>query len=183
MRYSVAALGAFASFSSICTFASAFLHPLHPESRAFVLPSCASRSSSLYATLEPPTSSSDSDLDDSILSRITDATTESKQWAESFDLTSESGAAFYALFSGIRSSNNLGLRGKPFYLKSNDVRKAMGDVDVDGDVDGDDSDGGAIFDGFFTFDDLVKALEDDFLDADRGSTDNRKGWKVSKGYY
>ncbi len=59
----------------------------------------------------------------------------------------------------------------------------MGDVDVDGDVDGDDSDGGAIFDGFFTFDDLVKALEDDFLDADRGSTDNRKGWKVSKGYY
>jgi hypothetical protein len=32
--------------------------------------------------------------------------------------------------------------------------------------------------GFFTMQHLEKALEDDFLDAARGSTDNRKGWKV-----
>lgn len=127
----------------------------------------------LFATLEETTSS---DLDNDILSRITDATTESKNWAESFDLTSESGAAFHALFSGIRSSANLGLRGKPFHLKSNDVLKAMGELE-----------GGNVnvnaFDGFFTFDDLAHALEADFLDADRGSTDNRKGWKVSTVVY
>ena len=127
----------------------------------------------LFATLEETTSS---DLDNDILSRITEATTESKNWAESFDLTSESGAAFHALFSGIRSSANLGLRGKPFHLKSNDVLKAMGELE-----------GGNVnvnaFDGFFTFDDLAHALEADFLDADRGSTDNRKGWKVSTVVY
>ena len=127
----------------------------------------------LFATLEETTSS---DLDNDILSRIADATTESKNWAESFDLTSESGAAFHALFSGIRSSANLGLRGKPFHLKSNDVLKAMGELE-----------GGNVnvnaFDGFFTFDDLAHALEADFLDADRGSTDNRKGWKVSTVVY
>lgn len=128
-------------------------------------------STRLFATLEETTSS---DLDNDILSRITDATTESKNWAESFDLTSESGAAFHALFSGIRSSANLGLRGKPFHLKSNDVLKAMGELE-----------GGNMnaFDGFFTFDDLAHALEADFLDADRGSTDNRKGWKVSTVVY
>ena len=130
-------------------------------------------STRLFATLEETTSS---DLDNDILSRITEATTESKNWAESFDLTSESGAAFHALFSGIRSSANLGLRGKPFHLKSNDVLKAMGELE-----------GGNVnvnaFDGFFTFDDLAHALEADFLDADRGSTDNRKGWKVSTVVY
>eukprot|EP00978_Attheya_sp_CCMP212_P035195 scaffold151664_cov89-Attheya_sp.AAC.2 len=34
------------------------------------------------------------------------------------------------------------------------------------------------FDGFFSFDDLAKAVEEDFLDADRGTTNNREGWKV-----
>ena len=38
---------------------------------------------------------------------------------------------------------------------------------------------GNAFEGFFTFDDLAQAVEDDFLDANRGSTDNRQGWKVS----
>ena len=31
---------------------------------------------------------------------------------------------------------------------------------------------------FFTMTDLQHALEDDFLDAARGSTDPRTGWKV-----
>ncbi len=121
----------------------------------------------LFATVEE--TATDSGLDEGILSRITDATQESKQWAEDFDLSDESGAAFFALFSGIRSSAALGLKGKPFHLKSSDVLKAM---------ESSDDETGA-FSGFFTFDDLTKALEEDFLDADRGSTDNRQGWKVS----
>jgi hypothetical protein len=107
------------------------------------------------------------DLDDTILSRIADSTDASIKWAKMFDLADESGAAFHALFSGIRSSAALGLKGKPFYLKSKDILEAMGYPDGSG------------FDGFFTFNDLAKALEDDFLDADRGSTDNRQGWKVA----
>lgn len=110
----------------------------------------------------------DNGLDDCILSRIAESTPKSKEWAEMFDLTQESGAAFHALFSGIRSSAALGLKGKPFYLKSADILKAMGNAD-----------GIDAFDGFFTFQDLAKALEDDFLDAERGSTDNRQGWKVT----
>ena len=105
-------------------------------------------------------------LDNTILSRIEEASSESKQWAEDFDLVEESGAAFHALFSGIRSSAALGLKGSPFYLKGADVCKVMSDS------------GGDPFKGFFTFQDLSKALEEDFLDADRGSTDNRQGWKV-----
>jgi hypothetical protein len=35
-----------------------------------------------------------------------------------------------------------------------------------------------VWDNFFTMRDLEKAVTDDFLDAARGSTDNRKGWKV-----
>lgn len=121
----------------------------------------------LHSTAADTNMSVNHGLDDTILSRIADSTDASKQWAEMFDLTDESGAAFHALFSGIRSSAALGLKGKPFYLKSKDILKAIGN-----------SEGGG-FDGFFTFDDLVKALEDDFLDADRGSTDNRQGWKVA----
>jgi len=173
MKYSLVALGALVSFSSSSAFINSSSR--HPHVRAFVSTSSSfseqilSKSTCLYATLEE-TASSGSDLDENILSRITDATQESKQWAEDFDLASESGAAFYALFSGIRSSAALGLKGKPFYLKSEDILKAMDDSG---------SDSGGAFDGFFTFDDLIKALEEDFLDADRGSTDNRKGWKVS----
>lgn len=106
-------------------------------------------------------------LDDTILTRIADSIDASKRWAEMFDLADESGAAFHALFSGIRSSAALGLKGKPFHLKSKDILKAIGEPD------------GEAFDSFFTFNDLAKALEDDFLDADRGSTDNRQGWKVA----
>jgi hypothetical protein len=36
-----------------------------------------------------------------------------------------------------------------------------------------------IWSNFFTMTDLKKAVSDDFLDAARGSIDNRKGWKVT----
>jgi len=128
--------------------------------------------SKLYATIEQSSSTSgdvEGQLDENILGRIKEASAESKQWAEDFDLTSESGAVFHALFSGIKSSAALGLKGSPFYLKGEDVRNAMDSNDSNDDP----------FNGFFTFDDLAKALEDDFLDATRGSTDNRQGWKVT----
>eukprot|EP00554_Chaetoceros_debilis_P007145 CAMPEP_0194075816 /NCGR_PEP_ID=MMETSP0149-20130528/2743_1 /TAXON_ID=122233 /ORGANISM="Chaetoceros debilis, Strain MM31A-1" /LENGTH=663 /DNA_ID=CAMNT_0038756401 /DNA_START=84 /DNA_END=2072 /DNA_ORIENTATION=- len=142
--------------------------------------SASGSGSRLFATVEESSVSvsvSESGLlDEDILSRITNAAEESKQWADMFDLADESGAAFHALFSGIRSSANLGLKGKPFYLKSSDVLKAMAMGNGNDNEDSNPKDG---FSGFFTFEDLKKALEDDFLDADRGSTDNRKGWKVA----
>ena len=170
----VAALTALVSLVASSTYAyvntPAFASTVSRQTRA----SSSLRLPVLYATVEKTV---DSGLDEDILSRITDATKESNKWARDFDLESESGAAFHALFSGIRSSAALGPRGKPFYLKSDDVLKAMA---MGGDVVGLDS---TAFDGFFTFDDLAKALQDDFLDADRGSTDNRQGWKVSESIY
>jgi len=125
----------------------------------------------LYATTEESSSSSVTTsklLDTNILSAIEKAYSESKQWAEDFDLVSESGAAFHALFSGIRTSAALGLKGSPFYVKGNDLKGVILDCDNEN----------GPFSTYFTFTDLEKALEDDFLDANRGSTDNRQGWKV-----
>jgi hypothetical protein len=87
-----------------------------------------------------------------------------QQWADMFGL-GDSEKGFYALFEGIKKDIPIGLRGKPFVLKGDQVEKAIG----------------ASFGGFFTFNDLEKAVNDDFLDAGRGTTDNRKGWKVSMG--
>jgi hypothetical protein len=134
-------------------------------------------SSALSVSLQPQSNTLDDTsggLDHDILSRIADAAASSGDWAQDFDLVSESGASFHALFSGIRSSAALGIKGKPFYLKSEEVMRVISDK---GD-DGNDSERLG-FDGFFTFDDLAKALQEDFLDASRGSTDVRQGWKVS----
>ena len=113
-----------------------------------------------------------------ILNGIKNAIPESKSWEQDFDLSDEHGAAYYALFSAIRSSSSslLGLKGKPFYLKSDDILDAMSDL-----YSGNDVDEKLVhpFSDFFTMQDLAKALEDDFLDANRGSTDNRKGWRVA----
>ena len=104
-----------------------------------------------------------------ILSAIKNARAESKSWAEDFGLTEESGAAFYALFSGLRSAGSMGIKGKPFFIKKSDILSAL---ELTDEKEG--------FAGFFTFDDMAKAVEDDFLDAIRGSTDNRKGWHVRR---
>jgi hypothetical protein len=128
----------------------------------------------LHATLENSSSSSATDTsinnNDKILSGIQEASTESQKWAEEFDLVSESCASFYALFSGIKSSAAFGLKGSPFYLKGEELSKIIMNHNEGG--------VGNPFQNYFTFDDLAKALEDDFLDANRGSTDNRQGWKV-----
>lgn len=87
-----------------------------------------------------------------------------KEYSEMFGLGA-SEAAFYGLLEAMRKSGiAYGSKGHPFVLRKNQIAE----------VTSEDS----CFDGFFTMKDLEKALEDDFLDAARGSTDNRKGWKV-----
>jgi len=87
---------------------------------------------------------------------------EASSWSEMFGL-GEDEKNLYALFEGVRKTIPIGLRGKPFVLKKDQIEGAVGKS----------------FSGYFNYDDLSKAVEDDFLDAGRGSTDNRKGWKVS----
>lgn len=129
---------------------------------AFVAPgqhtSACSISSSLYATIEDQTNKV---ADTSALLESMKTSEGAQQWAEMFDL-SDDDKRFYSLFEGIRKEILIGLKGKPFVLKKSDVEGAIGKS----------------FEGFFTFDDLEKAVNDDFLDAGRGTTDNRKGWKV-----
>jgi hypothetical protein len=89
-------------------------------------------------------------------------------YAESFGL-GPAEAAFYGLFGALRQSQiPLGLHGQPFVLSHDDIQAAWPQP--------------THWPGFFTLQDLERAVSEDFLDAARGSTDNRKGWKVSKQY-
>jgi len=106
-------------------------------------------------------------LEEQLLDSISSSSQEAKEWSDMFGLT-DSEAAFYALFKGIRNSVPLGLKGHPFVLHQADIVKAL-----------DYPEGTDVFKGWFTKSDLEKAVNDDFLDADRGSTDNRKGWQVA----
>jgi hypothetical protein len=86
------------------------------------------------------------------------------EFADMFALTPAE-AAFYSLFAAIREAVPLGLKGQPFVLRHAEIEKAMHQESQ--------------WPGFFTMKDLEKALSDDFLDAARGSTDNRKGWQIT----
>ena len=99
--------------------------------------------------------------------------TSAKAWVEMMfgsedDDANAALAGFYALFEGIRTTPEvtLGLRGTPFVLKKRDLQAALG---------------GISFDGFFSWDDLQTTVQDPytFLEAGRGTTDNRKGWKMA----
>jgi hypothetical protein len=88
-------------------------------------------------------------------------------------------ATVYALFSALRLEHvPLGLKGQPILWRREEIEKAMqmqpDTTDTNTDADTDSS-----WSNFFTMGDLEKAVTDDFLDAARGSTDNRKGWKVA----
>ena len=104
----------------------------------------------------------------SVLKCMADCVNEANEYAESFGL-GPAEAAFYAYFTGIRKTSEntvlLGLKGKPFVLRHDDIVHSIGQ--------------NSGWPGFFTDNDLEKAVNDDFLDAARGSTDNRKGWKIS----
>eukprot|EP00522_Entomoneis_paludosa_P012362 CAMPEP_0172455404 /NCGR_PEP_ID=MMETSP1065-20121228/12050_1 /TAXON_ID=265537 /ORGANISM="Amphiprora paludosa, Strain CCMP125" /LENGTH=581 /DNA_ID=CAMNT_0013207865 /DNA_START=274 /DNA_END=2019 /DNA_ORIENTATION=- len=88
-------------------------------------------------------------------------------YAHQFGLDPATEGAFYALFSAIQKLDFVRQQ-KPFVLRHEQVQQlAWGNDPVN-------------WPGFFAMEpDLAKALEDDFLDAARGSTDNRKGWQIT----
>lgn len=100
---------------------------------------------------------------------------EGQGWATEFGF-SEQEAAFYAIFRAIRKLDSpkglklLGLNGTPFYIPRSLLAKAEG-ASWDN--------GTNKFSSYFHFSHLAAALEEDFLDAQVGSTDNRLGWQVS----
>jgi hypothetical protein len=80
--------------------------------------------------------------------------------------------AAYSLFDALRyfhlsdtyTQSLFGMKGHPFVLRRQELESILPSV--------------ANWSNYFTMDDLQQAVQDDFLDAVRGSTDQRKGWKV-----
>ena len=151
--------------------------------RSSRVPSCVSvshriRCGRLHATIAETgaSESSLSHLDTVMLEQLKIGASAAKEYAEMFGL-SYSDAGFYAMFDAIRQSGiALGVKGQPFVLRNEDICKSLEETRKG--MEGTEEDIESPFAGFFTIDDLAKATEDDFLDAARGSTDNRKGWKV-----
>lgn len=138
---------------------------------AFVSPTTAStrccHHHQFHATLAPEeTLNVSNDQRNAMLETIKAVSSEAKAYAQDFGLT-DTEAAIYAYFSAIRNAKEvaLGLKGEPFVLRREELLEALGMDNA--------------FDHFFTMEDFKKATEDDFLDAVRGSMDNKKPWKVS----
>ena len=113
-----------------------------------------------------------SPLVEKVLKAVRSTRDEAIQYAEAFGL-SAADAGFYALFRAIRDAPvALGLKGEPFLIRHGEMCGAM----MGGDGEGDST---THWPGFFGMDDLERAVEEDFLDAARGSTDNRKGWQIT----
>jgi hypothetical protein len=111
-------------------------------------------------------------LAERVLRSILALRVEAEEYAATFGLL-KSDAAFYALFKAIRTERvPLNLRGEPFMIRSCDLAGTMetGPVEVATT---------APWIACFTIRDLEQALRDDFLDAARGSTDNRKAWTIT----
>jgi hypothetical protein len=115
-------------------------------------------------------------LKDTVLQSLESLQSASNEYAATFDL-GPAEAAFYGLFRSLRQANvPLGLKaavaasgssaagGGPLLFRHAEIQAAFHQETT--------------WRGFFSMDDLEKAVSDDFLDAARGSTDNRKGWKV-----
>jgi len=125
----------------------------------------SSSSSGSSSSHDPPSSS----LKDSVLQTMQTLVPESNEYAEMFGL-GPAEAAFYCLFGALREIP-LGLKAKGcFCLRNDAITNALQQQESG-------------FPGFFTMQDLEQAVTADFLDAARGSTDNRKGWKVRCGGY
>ena len=120
-----------------------------------------------------------------LLGRIKDQSAQlGREHAEMFGLDEsddenqkvETSAGMFALLDAIKNTiatdGGLGMSGYPLVLRKAEIERAMA-------ADGESSSTTTIFEKSFTMKDLEQALEDDFLDASRGSTDNRKGWAIS----
>jgi len=92
----------------------------------------------------------------------------------------QTSAAMFALLDAIKhtlgADGGLGLSGYPLVLRKAELERAML---AETETESATKIKTTIFEKSFTMKDLEKALEDDFLDASRGSTDNRKGWAIS----
>uniref|UniRef100_A0A7S3P829 Bifunctional lysine-specific demethylase and histidyl-hydroxylase n=1 Tax=Amphora coffeiformis TaxID=265554 RepID=A0A7S3P829_9STRA len=134
--------------------------------RAWTTTTVRPRTTLLPATVAPPEStpvSSNSPLQESVLQTIGRLKTEATEYSDMFGLGPPE-AAFYALFKALRDVP-LGLKGQPILLRASQVSDALGQETG--------------WEEYFGMKDLEKAVTDDFLDAARGSTDNRKGWKIT----
>eukprot|EP00978_Attheya_sp_CCMP212_P026355 scaffold86495_cov59-Attheya_sp.AAC.7 len=140
--------------------------PIPWSTRPILTTAATERRASVASTTEGDASSTPS-LDDSnnlsILKAIREVGSTALEWAGE-DEESQKLANFYALFRGIRE-NGLST---PFYITRDQVSSALHSNNIM-----------QSFAGFYTMDNLAQSLQEDFLDASRGSTDNRKGWKSS----
>lgn len=154
------------ALSSVCVLRSVRAFVVVPVSTTTTTSSCTTLSSVVdrdtAAVATAPTTTNDD-----VLHRLREAAaSSSRDWGDAFGhAPSSPECGFHALFRAVREAGVLGFGyGVPFRLTAADLA-AVDDV--------------GSFDGFFRFADLEQAMEDDFLDADRGSTDNRKGWKIA----
>jgi hypothetical protein len=143
-----------------------------------ILPTTTSRTPQLHATTTVAPNNNNNDVEAPgcgfVKSAVLDAwnAASANEYADMFGFA-KSEAGFYGLVEAMKKAQiAMGLRGVPFVLRRNEIEAIVGGG---GDDDDDDD---ILFQGFFTMKDLERAVEDDFLDAARGSTDNRKGWKV-----
>jgi hypothetical protein len=147
----------------------------------------AARETKLYSSVDAETIPSNygaispsTQLVDLFLSQYEASLDEGRQWADEFGFEEGEGA-FYAIFRAIRrmdskigvgsdGSKLLGLNGTPFNVPASLLKRAES-------ASGEGTNKPPVY--CFHFSHLETALEEDFLDATVGSTDNRKGWQVS----
>mmetsp|Transcript_5107 Transcript_5107/g.11610 ORF Transcript_5107/g.11610 Transcript_5107/m.11610 type:complete len:248 (+) Transcript_5107:172-915(+) len=151
----------------------------------------------LYSTINAETISSNGasspsmQLVEQFLSQYEASLEEGQQWANEFGFAEKeeqsAEGSFYSIFRAIRGMDSkigvgledcdklLGLKGTPFYIPVALLAKAES-----ASISDSSNSGTNMFSNFFHFPHLATALEEDFLDAQRGSTDNRKGWQVSE---
>ena len=141
------------------------------SSKRFVFRRCMVQESTHAEHSVSSLSNHQQSLKNSILYNLVQHSSEANHWATQYGLDEDSGAIFYALFYAIRSSAKLGLRGHPLFLTEGDIRLSAADF----------LNSNNQLAGFFTFDDLTQALEEDFLDANRGiANSKREAWKVRR---
>mmetsp|Transcript_31396 Transcript_31396/g.75945 ORF Transcript_31396/g.75945 Transcript_31396/m.75945 type:complete len:762 (+) Transcript_31396:135-2420(+) len=99
---------------------------------------------------------------------------------DSSSKTTTTCAGLYALLHAISKTATLGLKGQPFVVRKSELERIMMLVmSSSSRSSSSKSEMTEMFATCFTMDDLELALEDDFLDAARGSTDKNKAWQIT----
>jgi hypothetical protein len=164
----------------------------HPNNALFAPQLCqfsSSSSSSVPDTtaaqsdLQSPSSSADTHLlAEAVLQCVRHRIDEVNAYADEMGMARGSiPASLFALCLALRRTSSaavpaLGLKGHPFSLTREQIQAALLSQKSQENTTASTKANWQL--EFFTLQDLEKAVNDDFLDAARGSTDNRKGWKV-----